>query len=607
MPGLVGLITGMPRLRAETELLRMVNALRHEAGYVTGTWIDETLGLYLGWTAHRGSFADCMPLENERQNLVLAFSGEEYPDPGTVQRLKEKGHAAGAGGAAYLVHVAEEETDFPRRLNGRFHGVLANRTDGTVTLFNDRYGMNRVYYHEAKEAFYFAAEAKAILAVRPELRSVQPESLAEIISCGCVLENRSVFKDIHLLPPASTWVFRRRAIAQKGCYFDPVQWEEQPALDAEAFYAQLREVFSTNLPRYFSGPQRIGMSLTGGLDTRMILSWRHPAPGSLPCYSFGGMYRDSQDVQVGRRVAGACGQEYEVIRVDSDFIRQFPRYCERTVYLTDGCVDVKQSADLYVNERAAEIAPVRMTGNYGGEVLRRVRAFKPADPVPGLFHPDLSHPLERAGETYRRIAHGHPVSFAVFRQAPWHHFNLLGLEQSQLSHRSPFLDNEVVRTAFRAPSAALASDAVSLRLIADGNPGLRRIRTDRGIGGSLPAWAAAIERACLNLTFKAEYACDMGMPRRLARFDSTVARLCMERLFLGRHKFCHYRVWYRDSLASYIREMLLDARSLSRPYLQRGTVERLVREHLNENRNHTAAIHKLLTLEHLHRLFIDSV
>jgi asparagine synthase (glutamine-hydrolysing) len=52
--------------------------------------------------------------------------------------------------------------------------------------------------------------------------------------------------------------------------------------------------------------------------------------------------------------------------------------------------------------------------------------------------------------------------------------------------------------------------------------------------------------------------------------------------------------------------MLLDSRSLSRPYLQRDTVERLVKGHLKGNRNYTTAIHKLLTLEHMHRLFIDS-
>ena len=32
-----------------------------------------------------------------------------------------------------------------------------------------------MYYYESKDAFYFAAEAKAILAVRPELRRLNPQ------------------------------------------------------------------------------------------------------------------------------------------------------------------------------------------------------------------------------------------------------------------------------------------------------------------------------------------------------------------------------------------------------------------------------------------------
>ena len=41
------------------------------------------------------------------------------------------------------------------------------------------------------------------------------------------------------------------------------------------------------------------MSLTGGLDTRMIMAWQKSPPRSLPCYSFGGMFRDCQDVACG--------------------------------------------------------------------------------------------------------------------------------------------------------------------------------------------------------------------------------------------------------------------------------------------------------------------
>ena len=43
-------------------------------------------------------------------------------------------------------------------------GLLVDRSEGTTTLFNDRYGIHRLYYHESADAFYFAAEAKAILA-----------------------------------------------------------------------------------------------------------------------------------------------------------------------------------------------------------------------------------------------------------------------------------------------------------------------------------------------------------------------------------------------------------------------------------------------------------
>ena len=95
------------------------------------------------------------------------------------------------------------------------------------------------------------------------------------------------------------------------------------------------------------------------------------------------------------------------------------------------------------------------------------------------------------------------------------------------------------------------------------------------------------------------------MPQWLARLDHALAPLHLERLFLGRHKFYHFRVWYRDALAGYVREMLLDPRTLSRPYLDRRAVEAIVRGHLKGGRNYTTEIHKLLSLELFHRLFID--
>ena len=75
MPGIVGLITKMPREQAAAELFGMVEALRHESFYSIGTWADESLGVYVGWAARKGSFSEGMPLCNERGNVILVFSG----------------------------------------------------------------------------------------------------------------------------------------------------------------------------------------------------------------------------------------------------------------------------------------------------------------------------------------------------------------------------------------------------------------------------------------------------------------------------------------------------------------------------------------------------
>jgi len=597
MPGIVGLITRLPRQQAEAELLRMVDTLRQESFHVTGTWSDEALGVYVGWVVQENSFAANMPVCSKRGDVILIFSGEEYS--------KRETHTLKADRPSYLADRYEEDPTFPSCLNGRFHGIVVDRARGTATVFNDRYGMHRLCYHESKEAFYFAAESKAILEVRSELREADPRGLGEFVTYSCVLDNRTIFKGIYLLPQASAWTFRSASLDQKKTYFDPSEWENQSPLAPEAYYQEMREVFSHNLPRYFNGHERIGMTLTGGLDTRAIVAWRNAVSGSLPCYTFGGMFRECQDVRVARRVANLCGQSHEVIEVSDKFLTRFPRYAERSVYLTEGGVDVSRASDLYVSERAREIAPVKIVGTYGSEIVCHAVMLEPAATAGGLFRRDFLPYIGQAQESYGELRHVHPVTFAAFRQSPWYHYGVLALEQSQLTVRSPFLDNDFVRTAFRAPKSDGADKDIRLRLIRDANPDLGRIRTDRGIGGNSGHVIATMTRRYLEFTTKAEYAYDYGMPQWLARVDHLFAAFHFERLFLGRHKVCHFRVWYRDTLADYVRETLLDPRALARPYLEPKGLESVVRGHLSGTRNHTKEIHKMLTLELIHRLFLD--
>jgi asparagine synthase (glutamine-hydrolysing) len=603
MPGIVGFITKLPRVEAEPRLQEMLKKIRLEDFYDSGTWIDESLGVYVGWTAPRHSFCDGMPLCNETGDVCMIFSGEEYSDHRT--KVRNRGSANGRPESAYLVQEYQNDPEFIRNLNGMFHALIADRKREEVTLFNDRYGMHRLCYYEGKDGFYFSAEAKAILAVRPELRELDYRSLGEFASFSCVLENRTIFKAIQVVPGASIWKFRNGQLVSKDSYFDPREWEEQAPLAPDDFYEELRGNLVKNLPRYFAGRQQMGLAITGGFDTRVILASHPPAPGALPCYTFGGPFRESQDVMVGRKIAGLCNQSHQVVQVGDEFLANFSEYAERTVSLTEGTVDVSR-ADLYLSMKAREIAPAKIVGTYGSEIVRHAVMFKPVEPMTGLLSPDFLPHAREAASTYVSVRRQHPVTFAAFRQSPWYHHGVLALEKSQLTVHSPFMDNDFVRTVYRAPKGESANGDIRVRLIKDGSAALGSVRSDRGLGGNGGRFSSAITHAFLEFTFKSEYAYDYGMPQPVASIDHSLSAFRLERLFLGRHKFLHFRVWYRDQLSDYVRQMLLDPLSLSRPHIQRKAVETIVEGHLTGNRNYTTEIHRLLTMELLHRTFFDA-
>jgi asparagine synthase (glutamine-hydrolysing) len=169
----------------------------------------------------------------------------------------------------------------------------------------------------------------------------------------------------------------------------------------------------------------------------------------------------------------------------------------------------------------------------------------------------------------------------------------------------PYCDNDLVRLSYQAPPSFAEANEPALRLVAEGNPGLAHIGTDRAVKlQSIPGIGKA-RNLVQEFTFRAEYAYDVGMPQWLARVDGSVAPLHLENLFLGRHKFHHFRVFYRDELAPFLQEVLLDRRTLDRPYLHAPSVEAMVRGHIGGYRNYTMEINRLLSIELMQRQLLD--
>jgi asparagine synthase (glutamine-hydrolysing) len=162
-----------------------------------------------------------------------------------------------------------------------------------------------------------------------------------------------------------------------------------------------------------------------------------------------------------------------------------------------------------------------------------------------------------------------------------------------------------VQLAFRKPEEDFNYKQLSLNLINDGNLNLAKIPTDRGLQQKSVPFLTLANKILKEITFKLEYLYDYGMPHKAAEYDKMLSMLKPQKIFLGRHKFYHFRIWYRDYLDTYIKDILLDDRTLSRPYFDRKLLRTAIQDHLEGRRNYTSEITCLLTMELLHRNLVE--
>lgn len=557
-------------------------------------------GVQIAWIEGAGSHAGVRPTWNEARDVCLFLHGEVFTDADTLEGLRRRGHSFANTGAEHVVHLYEEQGPaFVEVLNGGVSGLLIDLRRRTAMLFNDRFGIGRIYVADCSGGLAFASEAKALLRAFPDTRRLDMTALGESFSYGCVLRNRTLFQGVSILPPASRWSFDRSLAIKKECYFDRRTWEAQEPLPEGEFQEQLTSTFAALLPRYLQGPG-VGMSLTGGLDGRMIMAWARAAPGTLPCYSFVGPYRECHDVRIARQIAQACGQPHHIIAVGDEMLRSFPDLAAQCVRVSDGTMDVSGAVELYVNRAARAIAPIRLTGNYGSEIVRCNVAFRPQRLRLEIYDSSFVGQVSAANELYMAERRGGDLSFIAFKQVPWYHHARASVERSQIQVRSPFLDNALVALMYRAPLRTMESRDASLGLIQGGNPRLAQIPTDRGFRNGPLTLADRLTQAVRDFSAKAEYAYDYGMPTWLTKVDRVLSPLRLERLFLGRHKFYHFRTWYRRELSAYVQEILLSPSSCARNLYRDGALARMVHEHVHGIDNHTDEIHRALTYELIH-------
>src|SRR5947207_1783967 len=471
MPGVTGIIRFAPDERIDQDLDSMLCAMRYNNRYSHGRFIDEECGLRIGWTAHPGSFAEGMPIVSQDGNTVMIFTGETFEDSGSITCSRSSIPHTHTSKASYLLQLYEELGEqFIAQLNGWFAGIIIDRRLKRVTLFNDRYGMGRIYFHESPDELLFASEAKALLKIRPALRVVDPERLAEYLRYNCVLRQGTLFRGISLLPKASAWCFERNTCLRRRQYFDFSEWENQPDLEDEIFYGQWAESVTRVFPRYAREGRTVALSSTAGLDMRLVMAALREQIKEHPTYTFNGAWRELFDVRTSRKVTSVYRQAHQCISINEQFLRDFADYATRAVHISDGTHDAFGAHDVFFNEMEREIAPIRLTGKFGSEIVR-IRRLVPSITYPrDYLRGEMRTLVEQLPTFADTNPRGNTLTRVVTEEIPWHEHARLAVEQSQLVLRTPYMDNEVVKLMYQAPGWSRAAGGIQERYVRERAP-----------------------------------------------------------------------------------------------------------------------------------------
>lgn len=590
MPGIAGIISHDAAAGRRASAGQMVASMLTEKFYKSATQCVPELGVSAGcvWLegSNDGIFSD------ESSAILLVFHGECFIDSEL------------ATGDTIIRLYKAEGLQFPKRLNGLFCGLLIDRAAGDIILFNDRYGMQRIYIHSENGQVYFASEAKALLRVLPGLRQFNLGGLTDFLTFGCILNWKTLFRGIEIMPGGSVWTFGNGK-ARKESYFSAQTWESQPPLPPAEFQDRFQEIFKHILPRYFKcqpSQSRVGIALTGGLDTRMIMACRPRNNGHSTCYTFTGNNGRTLDDKIAARVAAASNFEHSLLRLDDGFFSNFRYHADMTVYATDGCAGIFNAHEIYLNRKARDVAPVRLTGNFGSEILRGVSTFKPLPLAPELLNEDW-RPRVNACKASWSHESANPVTFAAFKEVPWHLYGNLAAGRSQLIFRSPYLDNDLVALAFQSPEQCRGSSLPCLNLVRANDTSLSEIPTDQGFAGRNSGLGFVTRRAFAGVTCKLDYYTTAGLPGPLSPFNSIFKPVAEKLKIAGMHKFLRYSSWFRGELAPYVRDVLAAPSVRGTGIWNPEFIDRMASDHMSGRRDYSAEINVVMTIEAIERLF----
>ena len=198
--------------------------------------------------------------------------------------------------------------------NAQFSAALYDRQRHALTLITDRLCTHALHVWRVGGELVFATQLHTMIGDPRLSRAVDPAALAQLFTMQRTFGATTPFRDIAALPAGALVSFDGKTIDEKR-YWD-MRW--RPAgLSKRETAAALADALRHALARHTTG--RVGMLLSGGLDSRTLLA---ASPSPMPCFTTAS-YDDNTELTIAREIAARHGSPHHPMILDPASILNF--------------------------------------------------------------------------------------------------------------------------------------------------------------------------------------------------------------------------------------------------------------------------------------------
>jgi asparagine synthase (glutamine-hydrolysing) len=337
------------------------------------------------------------------------------------------------------------------KLDGYFCAALYDRQRRTVKLISDRYGMRILYWYCRDGFFAWGSEIKAILALDGVDKTLDPKSFDCFMDLGYLIGEHTWFEYVRLIKPATIIEYDIKSdVFQQHHYW---KWSDiQPSSkNFKKAVDELGELFIQAVARRFNPNERVGISLSGGLDSRAIFAALNHLYPDYEGYAYTFGIPGCDDITIAEQVAARSEWKHEKFFFDDKNWFE-PRI--KKIWDTDGMLDMMH---MHGSEFLGEVSKhidVNLNGYagdaiLGGSFLVRIPLNERIDADNSKIIYKAFHSMGDIQSDFYDIDHVEPNLY-MNRMRRFTNYGSVNVLTS-VSQRKPFFDNKLMALIFSLP------------------------------------------------------------------------------------------------------------------------------------------------------------